>query len=53
MSKESEKPVVEVKHHTYQPSRNELRQDVSIATSPDRLAAALGRQVDVKETKPR
>ena len=46
-----EKPVVEVKPHTYQPSRAELREEVKIDTDPEQLASYLMRSVTVKKSK--
>lgn len=46
-----DKPVVEVKPHTYQPSRAELREEVKIDTDPERLASYLMRSVTVKKSK--
>ena len=41
------KPVVEVEPFSYQPSRAELREDVSIPTTPEELAKAVVRDVEV------
>jgi len=46
------KPVVELKHPSYQPSVAELNEDVRIDATPEQLARALGRQVDVRHSKP-
>jgi len=51
MKQNSEKPVVEVKSHKYQPSKDELELDVSIPTTPENLAKSVLRQVTVKETE--
>ena len=41
------KPVVEVEPYSYQPSRAELREDMSIPTTPEELAKAVVRDVTV------
>ena len=50
--KRSDKPVVNIKHSSYQPSKAELEEDVSIDASPEDIARAVGRQVRVRHTKP-
>ena len=50
--KKSRKPVVELKHSSYQPSKAELEEDMRIDASPEELARALGRQVEVRHSKP-
>ena len=45
------KRVVEVKPHTYQPSKVELETDVSVPATPDELRRATMRSVAVKEAK--
>ena len=52
MAKQKRKPVVELKHSSYQPSKAELEEDVSINASPEEVARALGRQVEVHYRKP-
>lgn len=47
------KPVLEVQHHSYQPSKKELEADVSIDATPDELAKALIGNVAVRSTEPR
>ena len=49
--KEKDPPVVEVKHHTYQPSKAELEADMSIDATPEDVARAVMKQVMVKESK--
>lgn len=46
------RPVVELKHPSYQPSKAELEVDMSINASPEQLARALGRQVKVRHSQP-
>ena len=48
--KPEEKPVVKVKHHSYQPSKAELEEDMSIDATPQELARRLMQQVTVQET---
>lgn len=50
--KRKAKPVVELKHPSYQPSVAELDEDMRIDASPEELARALGRQVEVRHSKP-
>ena len=53
MPKKSErKPVVEVRHSSYQPSKAELNEDMRIDASPEDIARAVGRQVEVRHSKP-
>ena len=40
---------IAVKHHSYQPSKDELNEDASIPTRPESLARAILRPVTVKE----
>ena len=35
------KPEIQVKNHSYQPSKSELSKIVSVSTSPERLVKAL------------
>ncbi len=49
--KEKDLPVIEVKHHTYQPSKAELEADMSIDATPEDVARAVMKQVMVKESK--
>ena len=46
------KPIVKLMHSSYQPSKAELEEDVSIDASPEEIARAVGRQVEVRYTKP-
>lgn len=46
-----EKPVVNVKPHSYQPSQAEIKEDVTIDRVPDDLALAVLRQVTVVEDR--
>ena len=46
---EQDTPVVEVQHHSYQPTKAELEEDVSIDATPEEVAKALMRRVTVKE----
>ena len=41
------KPVVKLAHHTYQPSKAELEEDVSIDATPEEIARAVLRPVQV------
>ena len=52
MPKQKRKPVVELKHPSYQPSVAELKEDIRIDASPEQLARALGRQVEVRHSEP-
>ena len=45
----NKKPEIRVNHNSYQPNKAELEMDVSIPTTPQHLAGALGRKVDVIE----
>ena len=47
----TEKPVVEVKHRSYQPSMAELRKDASIPTTPEQLVKAVVRDSAILEVK--
>ena len=49
--KKKDPPVVEVKPHTYQPSKAELEADMSIDATPEDVARAVMKQVMVKEIK--
>ena len=44
-----DKPTIRVKPHTYQPSKAELEEDVSLDTTPDELALAVLRPVKMVE----
>ena len=50
MSKESERPEVRVKPHSYQPSKAELEAPVKIDATPDALARAVLRPAKVVQT---
>ena len=41
-------PTVRIKSSRYQPSKKELEEEVRIPTTPERLAKALGRKVDIE-----
>ena len=45
-----EAPVVQVKPHSYQPSKAEVEEDVSVDASPEALRAAVMRTVRLEET---
>ncbi len=45
------KPTIEVKPHSYQPSKAELEADMSIKTTPNDLARSVLEHVEVKETE--
>ena len=45
-----DKPVVRVRPATYQPSKAELEEDISIDTTPEELAKTALRPVNVKIT---
>lgn len=45
----SKNPTITVKHHTYQPKKAELEDDMNIPTSPKELARIVLRKVDVEE----
>jgi len=47
-----ELPEIRIKHHTYQPSRKELREQVKINTTPENLARSILRQVKVVKSQP-
>lgn len=51
-TRQKRKPIVELKHPSYQPSKAELEADMSINASPEQLARALGRQVEVRYSEP-
>ncbi len=42
-----DRPIVRIKPSSYQPSREELREDVSIDATPEEVARAVLRQVRV------
>ena len=46
------KPVIEIEHSSYQPSKAELEEEVYLNTTPDELGKAVMRDVTVV-TKPR
>ena len=50
--KQKTKPVVEVRHSSYQPSKAELEEDMRIDASPEDVARAIGQQVEVRYSKP-
>ena len=50
MSKDP-KPVVELMPSSYQPSKAELEEEVHIDATPEELARAVLRQVDVREAR--
>lgn len=41
-------PTVRVKRSSYQPSKAEVEEKVKIPTTPERLAKALGRKVNIE-----
>ena len=41
-------PTVRIKSSRYQPSKKELEEEVRIPTTPEKLAKALGRKVNIK-----
>ena len=43
-----ERPVVKIKPATYQPTKAELEEDVSVDATPEELAKAALRQVTIK-----
>jgi len=45
------RPVVVLKPERYQPTKAELEEDVSIPTTPERLAKIVGRKVKVRREK--
>ena len=45
------RPVVILKSERYQPTKAELEADVSIPTTPERLAKMVGRKVIVRREK--
>ena len=45
------KPTVKVRPFSYQPKRAELREEVKIETTPEKLAKSVLRQVQVAEDK--
>lgn len=50
--KETTKPVVNLKQSSYQPSKAELNEDMRVDASPEDIARAVGRQVEVRHSKP-
>ena len=50
--KEPAKPVVIVHHTSYQPVKAELNEDMCVDASPENIARAVGRQVEVRHSKP-
>ena len=53
MSKPKKKPILDLMRHSYQPKKAEREADMRIRTTPENLARALGRQVIVRESKPK
>ena len=47
---EKARPTVMVKPHSYQPSKAELEEDVSVDATPEEVRAALMRPVGVKKS---
>ena len=45
------RPVITLKPERYQPTKAELEEDVSIQTTPERLAKVVGRKVIVRREK--
>ena len=45
------RPVITLKPERYQPTKKELEEDVSIPTTPERLAQIVGRKVTVRREK--
>ena len=45
------RPVITLKAERYQPTNAELEEDVSIPTTPERLAKVVGRKVIVRREK--
>ena len=50
-SKKVNKPILKVKHRSYQPSKAELEEELSISATPEQLAKAAVRDVIVKIKK--
>ena len=50
--KKPAKPVVKLRHSSYQPSKSELNEDMRVDASPEDIARAVGRQVEVRHSKP-
>ena len=50
--KKPTKPVMEVRDFSYQPSKAELNEDMRVDASPEDIARAVGRQVEVRYSKP-
>lgn len=46
-TEDKDKPTVEIKPHTYQPSKAELDAQISLDTSPDDLARSVLGQVKI------
>ena len=51
MTPQKQKPVVRVKPYSYQPSKAELEEDVSVDATPEEVRAALMRPVIVQESE--
>ena len=51
-NKESAKPIVKLRHPSYQPSKAELNEDMRVDAGPEDIARAVGRQVEVRYSKP-
>lgn len=45
------RPVITLRSERYQPTKAELEEDVSIPTTPERLAKIVGRKVTVRREK--
>ena len=45
------RPVITLKPERYQPTKAELDEDISIPTTPERLAKIVGRKVTVRREK--
>ena len=50
--KKPTKPVMEVRDFSCQPSKAELNEDMRVDASPEDIARAVGRQVEVRYSKP-
>lgn len=50
--KKPDKPVVKAKHPSYQPSKAELNEYMRVDASPEDVARAVGRQVEVRYSRP-
>ena len=51
MTKKAKRKTVTVKPNDYQPSKAELEKDIRIPTTPDRLAKAVTRSVNLRFEK--